>query len=81
MRAVPIGLGFRIHTGWSNRSDSIRQIIRPKTASKNNWLPNKLDDATADAPIVGDAKSTDLPIRFSVAIQECPESAPMRQIG
>jgi hypothetical protein len=77
MRAVLIGLRFRVRTGRSNRSDRIDNIIRPKSPGQDNRRAHKLDDAAADGPIVRYAKRPNLAVGSSMAVQEQEVSDPV----
>src|SRR5438067_6516633 len=70
MRAVLIGLRFRVNAGRPNYADSIGDVIRPKTPGEDNRRLDKLDDASAYAPVMGDPKCTDLTVGFSMAVQQ-----------
>jgi hypothetical protein len=53
MRAVQVGLGFRIHPRRSNCTDRLGDIIRAKSSSQDYGRLDGLYDASADRPIVG----------------------------
>src|SRR5262249_12412770 len=58
------------HTRRSNCTDRVGDIIRPKTTRQNHRYPDKLDDTMAKLPVMRYPERSNLPIRFSMAIQE-----------
>src|ERR1051325_8553686 len=70
MGAVSVGLGFRINTGGPNGTDCLRYIVGSQTTGKDYGCPDKLDDATADGPIMRHAECTDLSVGFPMAVQQ-----------
>ena len=53
MRAVLIGLRFRVDTRRSNCTDRLGDIIRAKSSSQDYGRLDGLYDASTDGPIVG----------------------------